>query len=93
MQRCKTCEATMTKEERVCLICGASQVEPPKSDFRTRGRTLIKWFSLFSAALTVVSLLTPWGGSSVTWLCVTMVLFLVRSSWNEMVADREDRGK
>jgi hypothetical protein len=93
MQRCKTCEATIRKDEKQCLVCGAAQVEPPKSDFSTRGRVLIKWFFLFSAALTLISLLTPWGGSFITWLCVTIVLFLVRSSWNEMLVDREDRSK
>jgi hypothetical protein len=81
----------MTKEEKECLSCGSSVVEPPKSDFRTRGRAIVKYFFLFSAAWTVFSLLTPWGGSVMASLCVTIVLLLVKSSWNEMLVDREEK--
>ena len=91
MQRCATCEASMTKDEKECLACGSSVVEPPKSDFSTRGRAFIKYFFYFSAALTLLSLLTPYGPPLLTSLCVTIVLFLVRSSWNEMLVDRSEK--
>ena len=91
MQRCRVCEASMTQDEKTCLACGASVVEAPKSDFSTKGRMIIKYFFLFSAALTVISLLTPWGPPLMTSFCVTVVLFLVRSSWNEMLVDRDEK--
>ena len=91
MQRCRVCEASMTKDEKECLSCGSAVAEPPKSDFSTRGRAIVKYFFLFSAVLTVISLLTPWGPPFMTSLCVTIVLFLVRSSWNEMLVDREKK--
>jgi len=81
----------MTKEEKECLACGTPVVEPPKSDFRTKGRAVIKWFFLFSVGWSALTMLTPWGGSFMTSVCVTFVLLLVRSSWNEMLADREGK--
>jgi len=91
MQRCKVCEASMTNDEKECLSCGSAVAPPPKSDFRTRGRTFVHYFFLFSAAWTVFSLLTPWGGSVMASACVTMVLLLVKSSWNEMLIDRDQK--
>jgi len=91
MQRCRVCEAAMTMEEKECLACGTAVPEPPKSDFRTRGRTFVKYFFLFSAVWTLISLFTPYGGSFMGSMCVTIVLFLVRSSWNEMLLDRDQK--
>ena len=90
MQRCKVCEASLTKEEKECLNCGTKVWEPPKSDFKTKGLAVIKWFFLFSVAWSALTLFTPWGGSFMTSISVTFVLLLVRSSWNEMLADRKE---
>jgi hypothetical protein len=91
MERCRQCEATMTKDEQTCISCGASKIPPPKSDFKTKGRTMIHYFFLLSAVMTVMSLLTPWGPPFMMSVCVTLVLLLVKSSWNEMLADREEK--
>ena len=89
MQRCHQCEASMTKDEKECLSCGAAVKVPPKPDARTRFRVAIKAFFWFSAGLTILSILTPWGPPVLTGACVTMVLLLVKSSMDEMLIDRE----
>jgi len=81
----------MTNEEKECLACGSAIVEPPKSDFSTKGRVIIHWFFIFSAAMSVISLVTPWGPPFITSVAVTFVLLLVKSSWNEMLIDRDNK--
>lgn len=92
MQRCRSCEATLTKEESeaACANCGASN--KPKSESggnRQRIRTLITYFFFLSAIVSLVSLLTPWGPPFITSMCVTFVLLLVKSSADEMLADQD----
>lgn len=90
MQRCRQCDTTMTPDEVECINCGARA--KPDTTNATRGqrfRKAIKFFFLFSAGLSAVSLLTPWGPPFMTSICVTFVLLLVKSSADEMIKDAE----
>ena len=90
MQRCRQCEATMTSAELECLNCGNKiQDNRPKSDAKSRFRTAIKYATFACAALTVASLFVTVGPSFATCASVTVVLFLVLSSAQEMLIDRE----
>ena len=84
------CEATMTPEEMTCLNCGASK--KPKSEktggrYRFRQAVTIIFFA--SALLSLVALFTDYGPPFLTCMAVTLVLLLVKSSADEMVADAE----
>ncbi len=90
MQRCRQCEATMTATETECLNCGNKvQDNRPKSDAKTRFRTAIKYLTFGCAGLTIASLFVSVGPSFATCASVTVVLFLVLSSAEEMLIDRE----
>ncbi|MEO8096494.1 MAG: hypothetical protein ABI811_02250 [Acidobacteriota bacterium] len=90
MQRCRQCEHTMTPTETVCISCGSAvQDNKPKSDAKTRFRTGIKFFMFGSAGLTLASLFVSVGPSFATCAAVTVVLFLAKSSAEEMLIDRE----
>lgn len=90
MQRCRQCEATMTVQESECLNCGSKvQDNKPKSDARSRFRTVIKVLVFGCAALTVASLFVSVGPSFATCASVTVVLFLVLNSAEEMLIDRD----
>lgn len=91
MQRCRSCEATMTPQEITCLACGATIKVEPKSDVRTKFRTLIKGFLLASAGLTIASLFVDVGASFTMCVSVTIVLFLVLNSAQDMLIDREKK--
>jgi len=80
----------MTNAETTCLSCGGVvQDNKPKSDFKTRFRTGIKYFLFAMMGLTVVSLFVSVGPSFATCISVTIVLFLAKSSAEEMLLDRE----
>jgi hypothetical protein len=90
MTRCLQCEATMTAEEMNCINCGASK--KPKSEktggrYRFRQAVTIMFFA--SALLSLVALFTDYGPPFMTSIAVTLVLLLVKSSADEMVADVE----
>lgn len=90
MQRCLQCEATLTPQETVCPSCGAlAKPNVEKTGIKYRFRTAVKIFFLISAAMTVVALLTPWGPPFATCIAVTLVLFLVKNSLDEMVIGGE----
>lgn len=89
MQRCRQCEATMTTHETECLNCGGKVQGKPKSDARSRFRTAIKLLVIACAALTVASLFVSVGPSFATCASVTVVLFLVLNSAEEMLIDRD----
>lgn len=90
MQRCRQCEATMTAQETECLSCGGKiQNNKPKSDARSRFRTGIKLLAFACSALTIASLFVSVGPSFATCASVTIVLFLVLNSAEEMLIDRD----
>jgi hypothetical protein len=90
MQRCRHCESTMMNDETVCIACGgAVQDDKPKSDAKSKFRTFIKFFMLFTALLGLASLFFETGVSFTTCMAVTIVLFLALSSAQEMLIDRE----
>lgn len=86
MQRCRQCEATMTPTETECLNCGATiEVKTAKDDAKARFKTVIKLMMYASAAMSVASLFVNVGPSFITCACVTVVLFLVLSSAEDML--------
>jgi hypothetical protein len=92
MQRCRTCEATMTPTELTCISCG-TPVPPDKPKFDARARLFgfIKYFMFACAAMTVLSLFMNVGPSFMTCAIMTLVLGLVRSSADEMMVDQEKK--
>jgi small-conductance mechanosensitive channel len=80
----------MTPQETVCLACGAQvRDNQPKADARSTFRSLVKYFLIFTAALTVLSLFIDVGVPFAALASVTFVLFLAFSSAQEMLLDRE----
>lgn len=81
----------MTAQETECLACGASQT--PKSnerDLKHRFRAGVKIFFLLSLVLTAVSIFTDYGPPVITCAAAALVLLLVKSSADEMLADSEN---
>jgi hypothetical protein len=94
MSRCRSCEATMTPTETVCLACGAPvQVDTRADDYKARFRTGIKYFMFGTAALSLASLFVDTGVPFVVGISVTIVLFLVQNSAQEMLIDADDTKK
>ena len=80
----------MIPTETECLNCGNKvQNNRPKSDAKSRFRTTIKYLTFGCAGLTLASLFVSVGPSFPTCASVTVVLFLVLSSAQEMLMDRE----
>jgi hypothetical protein len=86
MQRCRQCEATMTPTETECLTCGATiEVKTAKDTAKAKFRSIIKLLALVSGAMAIASLFVNVGPSFMTCLCVTIVLFLVLNSAEDML--------
>jgi hypothetical protein len=85
MNRCRECNATMTKTETACISCG-SQLEVTTGTDKLGGgfRVVIKILFFASAALTIASLFwdatPPFSRCAIT----TLVLLVVMSSANQM---------
>ena len=91
MQRCRTCEATLTATEKECLNCGtAVRDNTPKTDYKGHVRTGIKCFMFLCGGMTVLSLFMNVGPSFMTCGITTAVLGLVRSSADEMLGEKEE---
>jgi hypothetical protein len=85
MNRCRECNATMTKTETTCLGCGSElEVETRTDRIGGRFRVVIKILFLASAVLTIASLFVdatpPFSRCAIT----TLVLLVVMSSANQM---------
>lgn len=90
MQRCRTCEASMTQTEKQCLNCGGLVPDDkPKFDSKARFLQGIGYFMKGCAVITVLSLFMNIGPSFMTCAIMTVVLGLVKSSMSEMMIDRE----
>lgn len=82
----------MTPDEKECLNCGAPiHVDTRKDDFKARFRTVIKYFMYGAAILTLASLFVDVGVPFVMGISVTIVLFLVLSSAQEMLIDQDEK--
>ncbi len=82
----------MTPAETECLNCGAPiHVDTRKDDFKARFRTGIKYFMYGSAILTLASIFVDVGVPFVMGISVTIVLFLVQNSAQEMLIDQEEK--
>ena len=92
MQRCRACEATMTPAELHCLRCGTSATrEDPRLNFQLRCRTGIKCLFVVSAVMSVASLFISLGPSFITCVAATFVLFLVKTSADQMLFDHDKK--
>ena len=82
----------MTPDESHCLNCGSSATrEDPRLNLRLRCRAGVKWMLIVSALMTVVSLVTSYGPPFITSCAVTVVLFLVKTSADEMLFDHDKK--
>ena len=94
MQRCRQCEATMTPTELECLNCGATiEVKTAKDAAAAKFRSIIKLLAMASGIMAIASLFVNVGPSFITCLCVTIVLFLVLNSAEEMLIGSNNHGK
>lgn len=90
MQRCRQCEATMTPTETECLNCGATiEVKTAKDTAKAKFRSIIKFLTMASFAMAIASIFVEVGPSFMTCICVTIVLFLVLNSAEDMLIDRK----
>ena len=90
MQRCRQCEATMTPTETECLNCGAVlEVKTAKDTAKAKFRSIIKLLAFASGAMAIASVFVDVGASFMTCMCVTIVLFLVLNSAEDMLIDRK----
>jgi hypothetical protein len=85
MNRCRECNATMTKTETTCLGCGSELEVITQTDrWGGRFRVIIKILFFASAALTIASLFwdatPPFSRCAIT----TLVLLVVMSSADQM---------
>jgi hypothetical protein len=80
----------MTPTEKLCLSCGgAVPPDKPKTDYKAHVRTGIKLFMFACGGMTVLSLFTNVGPSSVTCAIMTALLGLVRKSADEMLGEEK----
>lgn len=85
MQRCRTCEGTIAKNETECITCGTPV--QPKGDpnkGRTRFSRIVTGMLFFSAAFTLAGLFTDYGPPFMTGISVCVVLVLVKKSADDM---------
>jgi hypothetical protein len=76
----------MTPTETECLNCGATiEVKTAKDTAKAKFRSVIKLLMYASAAMAAASLFVNVGPSFMTCMCVTIVLFLVLNSAEEML--------
>jgi hypothetical protein len=78
----------LTPTEKQCLNFGGVVPDgKPKTDYKAHVRTALKLFMFACGGLTVLSLFTTVGPSSITCGIMTAVLGLVRKSADEMLGD------
>ena len=89
MEKCLDCNSTLKKGEKACYACGAQvPVVNPKASLNQRFALVIKIVMYASAALTVASLFVT-GLSFMKSSAVTLVLFIVKSSADEMLEKKK----
>ena len=88
MQRCRTCEGTIAKDEVECITCG-TPVKPKGDANKKRARfgKLVTFMLICSALLTTAGVFTDYGPPFITGVAVCMVLILVKKSADEMTLD------
>jgi hypothetical protein len=87
MERCRQCNSTLAKEEKICWSCNAAIPEKnPKRSMASRFQTLINVLFIVFCVLTVLSLFLPAGYVPSFNRCLAglVVMFLVRSSSRTM---------
>lgn len=88
MERCRTCEGTIAKNETECITCGTPV--RPKTDAnkgRARFGRIVTALLFFSAAFTLAGLFTDYGPPFMTGVAVCVVLVLVKKSADEMTLE------
>lgn len=82
----------MTPDEKECLNCGAPiVVDNSKDAFKARFRTFTKYAMYGTAILTLASIFVNVGVPFVLNISVTIILFLVQNSAQEMMMDQNDK--
>ena len=87
MERCRQCNSTLAKDEKVCWSCNSQVPERnPKTSLASRFQVLINALFLIFCVLTVLSVFLPEGYVPPFTRCFAglLVLFLVRSSSRTM---------
>ena len=94
MQRCRTCEGTIAKNETECITCG-TPVKPKGNPNKGRVRfsKLVTVMLFCSAGLTLAGLFTDYGPPFMTGVAVCVVLVLVKKSADEMMMDGAEESR
>lgn len=95
MERCRTCEGTIAKNETECITCG-TPVKPKKDPNKGRARfsKIVTGMLIASVLLTLAGLFTDYGPPFMTGVAVCIVLVLVKKSADDMLVDSmENSGK
>lgn len=86
MIRCLQCDATLMNTETVCIGCGAAVPQKnPRPGIAQRLRAIVKVLLITTAVMTVLSMFTDIGPSFKKCIMALLVLFLVKSSTDQMV--------
>ena len=87
MERCRQCNSSLAKDEKICWSCNATVPEKnPKRSLASRFQTLLNGLFIMFAVLTVLSIFLPTGYVPPFNRCIAglLVIFLVRSSSRTM---------
>jgi hypothetical protein len=86
MNRCRQCNATMTKTETVCIGCGSGlEVTTGTDQVGSAFRVILKILLAISAIITVASLFFDATPPFSKCLVSTLVLLVVKSSADQML--------
>ena len=89
MTKCLTCQATLQKHETKCFLCGTEVVpDTKKLTLLERFNSGAKVALIVSSLLTVASLFTNVAPPFIKCMVATVILYLVKSSAQQMWDNR-----